>query len=536
MYRSFRPQFSVKLLIELKDPDLGRFLVLSDVIKLVDELNSWQYYNNDIKKLNLKNQDRKFIAQLIDRLIADGKCDLKNCWEKKKLWAGLLHHIHYRPKTPEAKAFTDAMRGDENHSVYSAFEKALDKGDIPGAVEIIIKEKGQGAFLRNINFIISRCRDRDQVDYVIDQIHTDNTIILMQLLLEYGNMEKYMKAPGRRSFAFSRFGMVRSHNETAEEAARRKSFIGRYAILLERKIREELKTKLAGRLGKVYIDPAMKNYALPLAESTSQGGYGVLARGSRIHIGDAKKIRAFTYWEKVNDIDLSLFGVDSDGKRKEFSWRTMADNQSSAISYSGDQTSGYKGGSEFFDIDVPELLKLYPNMRYLICCDNVYSGSGFNNCICRAGYMIRDREDSGEVFEPKTVKSSFTINCDSNFAYLFGTTSNTTVILSSSTSYFNRIMKIRDWNMQAGLQYSLPLRQGRDMLTLGAVYQPKKSFHGETWGTSYDSQDNKVDTIGFTDMAGNYEQPASIGVGLSYNVNRKLTLEADYTYQKWSDA
>ena len=123
-----------------------------------------------------------------------------------------------------------------------------------------------------------------------------------------------------------------------------------------------------------------------------------------------------------------------------------------------------------------------------------------------------------------------------NFAYLFGTTSNTTVILSSSTSYFNRIMKIRDWNMQAGLQYSLPLRQGRDMLTLGAVYQPKKSFHGETWGTSYDSQDNKVDTIGFTDMAGNYEQPASIGVGLSYNVNRKLTLEADYTYQKWSDA
>ena len=34
--------------------------------------------------------------------------------------------------------------------------------------------------------------------------------------------------------------------------------------------------------------------------------------------------------------------------------------------------------------------------------------------------MIRDNEDSGKVFEPKTVASSFLINSDSTFAYLFG--------------------------------------------------------------------------------------------------------------------
>ena len=123
-----------------------------------------------------------------------------------------------------------------------------------------------------------------------------------------------------------------------------------------------------------------------------------------------------------------------------------------------------------------------------------------------------------------------------NFAYLFGTTANSTLIASSSSSYFTRYMKIRDWNTQIGLQYSLPVANGRDLLTLGATYQPKKSYHGDAWGTSFDSQDNKVDTIGFTSMKGNYEQPATIGVGLSYNVNRKLTVEADYTYQKWSKA
>ena len=34
--------------------------------------------------------------------------------------------------------------------------------------------------------------------------------------------------------------------------------------------------------------------------------------------------------------------------------------------------------------------------------------------------MTRDVNDSGQVFEPKTVKSSFIIDCESTFAYLFG--------------------------------------------------------------------------------------------------------------------
>ena len=123
-----------------------------------------------------------------------------------------------------------------------------------------------------------------------------------------------------------------------------------------------------------------------------------------------------------------------------------------------------------------------------------------------------------------------------NFAYLFGTTSNMTLISSTSTSYFTRNMKIRDWNAQVGLQYSLPLANGRDLLTVGATYQPKKSFHGNTWGTSIDGQDSKMDTIGYTSMSGKYEQAASIGAGLSYNFNHKITVEADYTYQKWSSA
>lgn len=411
---------AVKLLLDLRDLKLTRFLQLSDVIKLVDELNYRSYGNTDIKKLNLKNQDRKFICAVIDTIIDKGRCDTVNCFEKKRIWAGLLHHIHYKPKTGAAKLFADAMRGDENLSVYSDFEEAMSAGDIRNAVSILRTGKGTTAVLRNLNYIVSRCEDSRQVEELIDGLDTKNVIVLLQLLTEYGKRRKYLGTPEPRTFAFTKYQMLKVHQETEEELKARRSQIGENALLIEDKLRAKLKALLAGRLGKVYIDPDMKNYALPLQETASQGGFGVLAKGTRLPFPEAKKIRAFTYWEKVNDIDLSMFGIDKDGRQFEFSWRSMAGKQSEAITFSGDQTSGYDGGSEFFDIDLELLREQYPDMRQIIFCDNVYSGTGFNNCICRAGYMVRDIDDSGGIFEPKTVRSSFAINCESNFAYLFG--------------------------------------------------------------------------------------------------------------------
>ena len=146
------------------------------------------------------------------------------------------------------------------------------------------------------------------------------------------------------------------------------------------------------------------------------GGVGTLPRGSRLPIPEGKKIRAFTYWERVDDIDLSAFALLDAGEQIEFSWRTFYGGRS--IAFSGDQTSGYHGGSEYFDVDI-DLFREEYDTRYLVFCDNVYSDAPFSACTCRAGFMMRDTEDSGEVFEPATVKSSFAVTCASTFAYLF---------------------------------------------------------------------------------------------------------------------
>ena len=401
----------------LEDPYFSKFLALSDVLKLVEEMQYRFYGKWDIKKLSLKNRDRKFLTTILDRFFEAGAVDLENCYERKALWCGLLHHLHYQPKCEAAEQFLHAMRNKGNLSVSSAFEKALENKDVRGAAEILLESKGSGALLRHLNYLMSRVERPEDLQFLLEHLETKNNILLMQLLLNYGKTP----IPGlSRAFVFTKHNMLLVHSETPEECERRKSQITEeQAGTITSFLWENLEKNLKGRALKVYLDADMERIALPLQETTSQGGYGVLARGSRLPMPKAKVLRAFTYWEQVNDIDLSVIGMDEVGNQIEFSWRTMAGKQSDAIIYSGDETSGFHGGSEYFDVNLEAFRKEYPTVRYLVFCDNVFSSVPFSGVVCRAGYMLRDQVGSGEIFEPKTVQSSFTVNCNSTFAYLF---------------------------------------------------------------------------------------------------------------------
>lgn len=411
---------TVKLMVKLRDLRFARFLNLSDVIKVLDEISYANYLNENLKKLNLRNQDRKFLTSVIDELFAISHVDEVTCFEKKDVWCGLLHHLHYQPKCDRAREFLADVRGKGNRSVYSEFERLLSVRNVRGAVMSLKQGKGSGALLRNLDYIVSRIEEPEDLKFVLENLGTKNNVMLMQLLLHYTKLRRPLEKQVR-SFRFTKHNVMRVHQEDAGEAARRKSMISLgQSAAISKFVEENLRQNLKGRLGKVYVDETMKNLALPLQETTSQGGFGVLAKGSRLSIPEGKKIRAFTYWEKVNDIDLSVIGIDENGKQTEFSWRTMANRQSDALVYSGDETSGYNGGSEYFDVDVEEFQKLYPRIKTLIFCNNVFSGSNFETCYCTAGYMMRDLLDSGEIYEPKTVATSFRVNCPSTFAYLFG--------------------------------------------------------------------------------------------------------------------
>lgn len=406
----------IRLIFDTQNFDYAKYLRLPDFIKFVELYNFHVNKSTKVKKLNLKNQDRKMLTRVLDTLLEGKSYYVKECFEKQQLWCGILHHIHYKPKNEKAEKFVSEMRNGKNCSAFSEFEKAMANDQIEQAVELLIKEKGTASLLRKVNYVLSRCKTEEQIEFVLSKTTTKNSIVLMQLMIQYSNYRKM----GARDFKFPRFNRLIVHKETEEETASRKSNIPEQVIdKIVKVLKKNLESNLSGKLGKVYVGEDMKKIAIPLQENTSMGGFGTLPKGSRVAIPEGKKIRAFTYWEKVNDIDLSIIGIDDKYERHEFSWRTMWSKQSTAMTFSGDQTSGYNGGSEYFDLDVEKLKKLYPQMRYYILCDNVFSRIPFDKCFCKAGFMVRDVFDSGEVFEPKTVQTSYLINCASTFAYMF---------------------------------------------------------------------------------------------------------------------
>lgn len=410
---------AIKLLLDLNDAKFAQYINLSDILKVVEEMLKKSYSKMTLKKLNLKNQDRKFISRMLDyKLKKVSSFQKALCFERRADWKGLLHHIHYRPHTPSAVEFVNDIRNlDSNISVMSDFENLMNKGEVVGAAAVLANNKGSGAILRNLNYILSRCKSFEEVDNVVKLVNSDNPILVLQLISQYAN---YVEDKSARTFTFTKYNKLKAHRETSTEMKTRRSFVPKcIRDALVKALWDNLERIYKNKVGKVYIDEKMKSVAVPMQEATAETGYGILPKGTRFHISNAKVVRAFTYWEKVNDIDLSAIGVTSDGKQIEFSWRSMWNRQSNGICFSGDQTRGYHGGSEFFDFNLEYIKKEYPTMKYLVICNNVFSGIPFNKCTCRAGYMLRDKVGSGEVWEPKTIESSYTITGDSTYSYMF---------------------------------------------------------------------------------------------------------------------
>ncbi|MCR5093598.1 MAG: hypothetical protein K6B72_06480, partial [Lachnospiraceae bacterium] len=224
----------VKLLIDTRDLTFADFLALPDVIRLVEELSYAKYRKSRINHLNLRNKDRKFVTLVIDHLLAADSCSVRPCYEKKKHWAGLLHHIHYVPKTDRGRELVNAMRGRGNRSVYAAFEREMAAGHIAEAVRILHDGKGSAAVLRHLNYIVSRCEASEDMEAVLSCVDTGNVIVLIQLLMRYGTPQLRL----RRVFQFAKFNMLRIHRETDREMGHRRSHISvGQAGMLEKRIR-----------------------------------------------------------------------------------------------------------------------------------------------------------------------------------------------------------------------------------------------------------------------------------------------------------
>lgn len=198
-------------------------------------------------------------------------------------------------------------------------------------------------------------------------------------------------------------------------------------------------------------------------------------------------------------------------------------------------SNDFGGGLDYITMEVPIVRGLGASLGLL-----PYSSVGyaFGNKIDN-GYASRSGSGSiNELYFGLGYMPFRNLSVGANIAYLFGTTYNDSYAVTSggSTSVFERQLEILDWYLNLGVQYSQPVRRGRDLLTIGAVFSPGKDFHGHTNSFSYDQGVEAAPTETEERIDGRYSAPWTLGVGLGYTIDRRLHLEIDGTYQPWSKA
>lgn len=177
-------------------------------------------------------------------------------------------------------------------------------------------------------------------------------------------------------------------------------------------------------LGRVYVDPELKNYLVPFSQRSASAGLRTIVRGSQIPFSDEKDtVRFFVHWKNYKgagvygdgrvDLDLSATMYDQQWNDKGRVWYGNLREAGYKAYHSGDITNAPNGAAEFIDLDIPSMLRY--GTRYVVMNVNMFAGPDNLSEVpeCFAGWMLREQPQSGEVFEPKTVVDKIDITSPS---------------------------------------------------------------------------------------------------------------------------
>ncbi len=125
------------------------------------------------------------------------------------------------------------------------------------------------------------------------------------------------------------------------------------------------------------------------------------------------------------------------------------------------------------------------------------------------------------------------LNLGINVGWLFGTIEHDGSLTSSSqatSTYLKYNASVRGLHLQVGAQYTHRINATQS-ITIGGTFTPKLNLSVNTETLKY-----SADTISLNDRYRSaVKLPMKWGVGLSYNIARKLTVTAEYERTQWSD-
>lgn len=385
----------------------------TDVLRLITAMSDGDVsLAENTKFRNLKRSERRIIMNLL--------AGCGNAAEDMSRYAGRwirvgekLHPGKFAKNeryTKAVQAFSVIRNDGKIQSFAGKVDAAIASGDVTTVVSLLKKRPGE--FARRIDFLLrtfNKDADRKAVIMGFASVAKDvSSTVLLQVREHFIN--KLDGSDDMRVF-FPKGNLARSYyvkNDKTES-------IPEDAMKMVIAVCENALINIYGNrefLGKVYIDEGLKDYTVPFSLRSAGKTMTAVSRGSRIAIDDsAKIIRPFIWWtntkDDIIDVDLSVAVFADNWDCLEHVSYSNLKSEKFGMYHSGDITNGGpvdgEGAAEFIDLDIDKALGA--GARYAVF--NVYNFSNefFSKMEHAAfGFMTRENMESGEIFEPSTVK------------------------------------------------------------------------------------------------------------------------------------
>lgn len=392
----------------------------TDVLRIAVQLSQGDVSLKENTKFKLKNKERNFIIKLLNGI----ESPEEDMMRRRQTWLRLGEYLHIGTKKETYPSIYSAFNRVRNHhteietfnkKAHASLVQLTKTHEAPAVVSLLKTRPGE--FARKIDMILRESNDPKVVEEFAQVVNNVATPILLKL---NKHLQRRVKPSPFRYFV-PKGNVAKIHVlESDERKPISKQLITKTSEVVTNELLRRFKTKMGAASScfghntkRVFIDPALKNYIVPLTQRSASKAMSTVERGSQIAIGDAAKVvRFFIYWHEGPetgriDLDLSATGYDEDWDYVDhISWTHLT---GVGGVHSGDIQSAPHGASEFVDIDVSVARKKF---RYLVMQVYGYTGQTFDTFEAFAGFMERQKPGSGEIYDPKTVKNKFDLSSD----------------------------------------------------------------------------------------------------------------------------
>ncbi|MER5710226.1 hypothetical protein [Streptomyces sp. NPDC002122] len=339
---------------------------------------------------------RRSLLAGLDAVVAASPAKLADVSAHAEAWKRLGErlHPHEYPHWPHAAEVFAVARGERRApSIDSRVEELLGRGDVTGAAELLASA-APGRLFRALDRLLRGAAEGKERDAVLAAAERAAPEVSGRVVLSVREHVQNRAGGSRERRVF-----VNREGKAWVTADTRRPLADAVRERLVEVLDAETRRRLPD-LGHLLIDPEVLDVALPLSGRAASAGFGVLPRGSVSPV-EGELLRFFTYWRETRhttDHDLSALVLDADYATVTWlSYTALTDVEGR---HSGDITEAPDGASEFIDLRLGAVRGTFIVPQVL-----VYSGEGFDQVAEGFfGFMLRESEQRGRPFEPRTVR------------------------------------------------------------------------------------------------------------------------------------